>query len=580
MKHTLILPLVLLCAGCDEWSIVRPPATSAGQSDPTVPLSTVQLPISLKTSALAASLMDTYRKKTLAAGATGELSADMIFEERTTVEKLVDIVIKPAEAGFCLTKKVPETVVEQVKVGVEGYSCALTPWRWGRCWRDVFNDVTKTVWKDVTECVPAVAEVIKQEMRPVIDIKEAILPTKVKLNYEALLRDLVIEADGNTLKIVGDVHLNGWLDLTQGLLRESLTVKGALRCDSEITVTSKASVSLTENASIDAKVDDFSLDWRKLCVPGAVQAIDVVALTNPVLLIQLKGLSALLKNAIIAQLNNTVRKKSDDELNFHDDLLQATTKMQEALPIGEKAWLAINPKRVIISQLRSGGVGAANALIIDAGFAAEPKIVFADKPPRMLSGSIPFSTTTGPQGFALAIVGAVNLDEARGRIATEISKLLDERFDSQPLKATGVDLYQSGTKLVIGIQFSTKSNSKVLGTAYLWATPTVTDFGQAIRFDEVSFDVETKNVLAKAASWILNGAVEKTLSETKIDIGSPTRKFIEQNKAISTDVGFGTVTLTLREFSPKAVWLADGELRAWGLAKGTGAVELRAPALN
>jgi hypothetical protein len=128
------------------------------------------VPVALKTAAISASIMNTYREKPLAEGRSPEISAKLLVDERVTVERAVEILISPAVPASCVIKRVPRTIKTTIKVGVESYGCALTPWRWGKCWKDVFREVDQTVFDDVKECVEEQIAKYKTMMQPVIEI--------------------------------------------------------------------------------------------------------------------------------------------------------------------------------------------------------------------------------------------------------------------------------------------------------------------------------------------------------------------------------------------------------------------------
>jgi hypothetical protein len=521
--------------------------------------------------------MNTYREKPLAEGRSPEISAKLLVDERVTVERAVEILISPAVPASCVIKRVPRTIKTTIKVGVESYGCALTPWRWGKCWKDVFREVDQTVFDDVKECVEEQIAKYKTMMQPVIEIKEAVFPTSMWIDHDLLLRDLKITAQGKRLDIVGDLRLEVALDVKQGVLGANMTIKGALKCDTDLTLKAGAEVEITPEASLKVVLKDLDLDWRKACVPGAVEAIDIALLTNPVLLAQSKIIGELLNKILVSELNKVIRKSTEDDLNFRDDLLALAPKIRQPVAVGDDLWLEIRPKQIFISQLRSGGSGADNALIVDAGFIATPQLTYGKKPQDQPGGEIPFAIGQGPASFEIAARGGVSLRDAQTRVADELRGVVDQKFANQPYTVGTVELYQSGERLVVGVEFVKRSSKKRAGIAYVWTRPRLLEDGQTIAFEQAEVDVETKNKLAKAAAWLLDGEIERRIGALRLDVGGPLRKLHEQNRSFSADVGIGTIVGTIAAVEPKGVWLADGSLNVWALAKGTAQIEVRAP---
>lgn len=567
-------------SGCDDWSTPAPPRKSMGQQTPAIPDSIIRVPIQIRTAALTAAILDAYRDKPLSEGRSPEMSAKLLIEEGTIVEKLVDVLVQPARAGECIVRQVPKQIVRRVKVGVEAYGCALTPWRWGNCWRDVFRDVTETITEPVRECGPNVAAIWTKQLQPVLEIHERLFPTSIWINHDLHLAGLKMVASGNRISLVGDLKLDVAIDLRQGALGARMTVKGALKCDSELTLKLDADVNVTPDAALDVKIANVNLDWRKACIPGAVEAFDAVSLLNPTLLLGSRVLGDGLNSLLRKELNRTIQEGAADDLNFRDDLIRVTPRIREAQPIGELLWLEINPSKIVVSDVRGSGDGVANALTIDAGFVGRPRITAGSRPRPTTGPALPFALSAGPSGISLAVEGAVPLAEAASRVASTLRKAIDDKFTSQPYTTGDVDLYQSGDRLVFGVAVHKRSSGTRAGIVYLWARPELSEDRRAIRFRDVGFDVNSRNVLAKGAAWLLDGAVEKAIGDQSVSIGGALDKLVAQNSAFSADINIGQLRGAVFSIAPVAIWVSDGALRALVTAKGDASITLKAPRLN
>lgn len=524
--------------------------------------------------------MDTYRAKPLSEGRSPEISGKLLIEEGTMVEKLVDLMVSPARAGECIIRQVPKQIVRQVKVSVEVARCYINPFKWGRCWRDVFKDVTETILEPVRECGPDVAEVWTKQLQPVPELHERLFPTSIWVNHDLHLTDLTMLASGNRISMVGDLKLDVGIDLKQGALGASMTVKGALRCASELTLKLDADINVTPAAALEVTIADVKLDWRKACITGAVEAFDAASFLNPTLLLGSRGLGDLLSSVLRKELNRAIQEGAADDLNFRDDLIRATPKIREAHAIGDQLWLEVNPIKIVVSNVRGSGEGTANALTIDAGFVGRPRITSGPRPATGPDQPIPFELSTGPTNITLAVEGFVPLAAAQERVAVALRKALDDNFIGQPYTTGGVDLYQSGERLVVGVEIRNRSSERILGTVYLWARPQLSDDRRAIQLKDVGFDVSSRNVLATTAAGLLDGLIEKTIADQEIPIGGAIDKLLQQNSAFSADINIGLLRGSATTITPAAIWVADGALRALVVARGEARIDLKAPRLN
>lgn len=569
-----------LVAACNPWGAAAPPRTSVGERTVEVPDSLVRVPVQIRTAALTAAIMEAYRSRPLSEGRSPEISAKLLIDEGTVVEKMVDILVAPARPGECIIRQVPKQIVRRMKVGVEAYGCALKPWKWGNCWRDVIRDVTETVLEPVKECSQAVAELWRKELQPVLEVHERLFPTSIWVNHGLHLMGMEMAASGNRISLVGDLRLNVGVDMRQGALGARMTVKGALACESELTLKLDADVHITPEATLDVRIAKVDLDWRKACIPGAVEAFDLASLLNPTLLVGSRALGAGLNSVLRKELNRAIQENAADDLNFRDDLIRVTPRLREAHPIGDQLWLEVKPSKIVVSDVRGEGAGTANALTIDAGFVGRPLITAGSRPTPAPGGQIPFELSSGPTGIAIAVEGAVPLAQAQGQVSSALRKAVDERFAGQPFTTGQVELYQSGEKLVAGVDIQNRSSGKTLGTVYLWATPALSDDRRSIRLSDVGFDVASRNVLVKSAAWLLDGLVEKTISDQSIAIGGALDKLLQQNGAFSADINVGLLRGSAATLEPGAIWVGGDSLRAVLIARGEARIDLKAPRLN
>jgi hypothetical protein len=92
------------------------------------------------------------------------------------------------------------------------------------------------------------------------------------------------------------------------------------------------------------------------------------------------------------------------------------------------------------------------------------------------------------------------------------AEFVGKSFDVKRKKIKVEDLYISGSKdnqLVLKTQISGSKK----GTIYLLASPVLNDSLHQIDFNNVSFDVHTKNMLLKAAKWIFKTKITEMIED-------------------------------------------------------------------
>ena len=568
-------------AGCRHWDIAAPERTTSGQLTVAQPLSTLSLPVRLNTTDLASAIMSEYSSKPLAAGQTGEISAKVLFNQKVTARKVVHILVSPLVPRQC-TSSVEQTTISVLEHYPEAYMCWLTPWKWGQCFRDAVRTVTKTVPKTVEKCVEEQAAIYRDELQPIVELKEALLPTSIVVHHEAHLAALQITATGSRVAVAGTINLAAWIDVKQGALGTDFTVKGALRCDGTVAISAAADATVKPDASLDLDLKDFALNWTKACVPGAVESIDLAVLTNPGLLAATRLLGPELKKTILKKLNEKLHDATDDKLKFADRLQKLALQLQAPQKVGSDAWLLARPREIFVSTFLSGGDGAGNELRLNVGLRALPELIVGNRPSDPASADIPFVIDNPAGGFTLAVAGNCSLAVVRQKLEVAISKYLDEKSAAQNVTVDDVDVYQSGAKLVIAIGIATKHGwFGHLGTVYLTAIPALAPDGSEIRFQDVQFDVQTRIVLLKAAAWVLDARIEQKIQDiAHFPISGPIEKARQTLASFSLDLGAGALHGQVGDLSAKGIWIADGEIEALALASGTASLQLSASLIH
>ena len=554
--------VVLSQTACQSWrveaparSVVRPPVSQVEESS-------ISIPLSVDAEAVRSLLESDLKQEPLCSATSPDLNMRLLVNEKTFIEEPSQIVEVPYKAAECLVKKVPRQVIRKVKVGVEGYICWFTPWRWGRCVRDVFKDVAEIVMDDVRVCTPEQLEVVKTVFTPVVKLKESVAPTTARVRFRADLVDLSWSVRGNRITASPRTRITTSLDIDQGFLGANLSVRGALQCEAVVTPTINAQFALAQQGDMvrpTVTVEGIELELDKLCIPGAAEALDVVAVMSP--------LAGLIKDRVgrelekkLGEVANSEAAAAADKINLTRQLRELAEGVRQPKMISPDVWFLPNAAGLQLSQLEGVQDGGKTFFRITARLVSRPELHLGHVPP---SSNDPLTVTLGASGdqFTLVPRGVVPVKE----LASRLDSLLRAEVRNQKPKyrkvKSSVDVYQSGERVVFAVSLSDVGPFNTSGTLYLTGVPTFDAASRTLRFHDVSFDLATRAFLLKTAAWVLDGRIEKTLqNKLQFALGAPLDDALAKvaNFAVVTEAGVLSGTVSNIDFGQ--VWIDREQL--------------------
>lgn len=179
-------------------------------------------------------------------------------------------------------------------------------------------------------------------------------------------------------------------------------------------------------------------------------------------------------------------------------------------------WLQINPKRMRINNLYANN----DSLYIFLGLNARPKISF-EKPTEVFTKLPDLGMASNQSGFNIFLDAELNYDSLSGIMNRQLKDMrLD--LDKGPVKKHMIIKEASlwgadNEKLIIRIDFEGSEK----GTAYFVGRPFYNKQTRTIEFNDLDFDLKTKNVLTGTAEWLFNRTIVNQLEKnTKFQLGS------------------------------------------------------------
>jgi hypothetical protein len=197
--------------------------------------------------------------------------------------------------------------------------------------------------------------------------------------------------------------------------------------------------------------------------------------------------------------------------------------------LGDVGYLSINPQSVRLSGFSLNG----SLLNFSVGLSAKPVVTTVSNPlpPKPLPN---LTTYTPANGFNVYLDLLENYDHLTNIVNQEVVgqniQVAGKEFIVDHIKVWGI-----GKQIVMQVDFK-GSNT---GTIYLVGTPTYNQVTHELSFPDLSFDLQTKAWMLKAAKWMFNGKITDVIRQRATYNFS---KFIADSKSrlqneLSRDLG-------------------------------------------
>lgn len=185
-----------------------------------------------------------------------------------------------------------------------------------------------------------------------------------------------------------------------------------------------------------------------------------------------------------------------------DDLWK---KLQAPIKVKEDIWFAINPDTFSVSSLNGSG----QTLNLNVGLKCIPKIIYGKTIPTTEKKDLPKLkiNDSSTAGFHIELEGEVPFDEAN---TTANAKLKDRKYPlgKFSVEIKDIQLYAAGQNIIAQV----KVGGSAKGTIYFIGTPYYDALNKIIKIRNFDYSIETKNILAKSANWLLHEDFKKSIN--------------------------------------------------------------------
>jgi len=279
------------------------------------------------------------------------------------------------------------------------------------------------------------------------------------------------------------------------------------------------------------------------------------------------GLDRNITGKIQEFLQRQASKKDDNLLrNFYVRQMagKAWDALQGPVKLADDLFLLINPRAVTISPLS----GPDDTMSVVVGLLAKPKIVASPVPPAPAQPLPALTLTKVPpeKGFHIALESELPFEY----LGNELTKKMEGRVypaAGETIVIENVTLYGSGNAVVIAVRVK----GTVRGTIYLTGAPAYDESARSFSVRNLEYTVETKQVLVKAADWLLHSRLKDSLAKRttwfvgdRIDaakdlLTNALNRKLNEHVGISGSISsLRPVSVGITKNSIKAVLVADG----------------------
>ena len=261
---------------------------------------------------------------------------------------------------------------------------------------------------------------------------------------------------------------------------------------------------------------------------------------------------------------NDLGKQVDDKIaayNIKPIIDQIWKNIASETKVGDAGYVSINPESVRLSNFSLNG----SQLNFSVGLSAKPVVTTVSNPPA--AKPVPGLTAYTPgKGFNVYLDLLENYDH--------LTKMVNQQVTGQSADIAGkqfiVDntkIWGSGNQIVMQIDFKGSST----GTIYLVGTPTYNPATHELSFPDLTFDLQTKAWMLKAAKWMFSAKITEMIRRRATynftSFITDSKKRIQTE--MSRDMGNGVHTdVNIRDLDIQAIYPTEEKLIVRTLSNG------------
>jgi hypothetical protein len=293
-------------------------------------------------------------------------------------------------------------------------------------------------------------------------------------------------------------------------------------------------------------------------------------------------ITGLVRKAIdgnLGTITQALDKQVRTQIDLRTPVLRAWNLIREPYLVSDeyKAWLSVVPRRVLITPLRF----EKGEIRTTIGLEGHTLTTMGQKPAVKPATTLPDLTVvnTVKDDFRVGIISEATYPEVAALAQKQlVGKSFTFRDGAYTVQVNDLDLYGQNDNLIIKAGLT----GSVTGDIYLRGQPYYDPATKTISLKNLTFDLDTKNLLQRAASWLLQGTLARTLEKNmQFPIGEQVDavRAAVQERLKNYQLAKGVVLKgSVAEVRPDQVFLTPTALVA--LVYATGKVDMKVAGLE
>jgi hypothetical protein len=253
---------------------------------------------------------------------------------------------------------------------------------------------------------------------------------------------------------------------------------------------------------------------------------------------------------------------------LHDRLAGVWHSLQQPIQVADGVWLTLRPQGASAAMPQGRGT----TVTADVAVEMRPRVTVGERPEADTTPLPPRRAMPPGRGFRMQLVADVPYAAADSLLN---GKLAGKRLTShgQTVTIRHVHLSGQGSRLVLAVDV----RGDARGTLYFVGTPVFDRETQSLVVPDLDFSLETQNVLASAAQWLLYPDLREQMKGAAVFPLAPRIAQLKDHvdRALDRDLG-SSVRMRGRVSGLHAAGVAvrPGSVAAVMVAEGTAAIDV------
>ncbi|AFD05191.1 DUF4403 family protein [Solitalea canadensis] len=373
--------------------------------------------------------------------------------------------------------------------------------------------------------------------------------------------DIQFNGNGNQFNIILPIKIwanVGWEVEKYGV---KLSDFREVQFAAKINLTSKLNVN---NWKMSSTTVINSIDWLESpTVKIMGKDVPVTYLANPAI--------SMFKDRIAKMVDAQVEKNVDFKPQIVDALKKLTTPMEVSKEYN--TWINFEPQSFYATQPNVANkqlkIGLGLKTYIETAIGQKPEVKTTKFEPEM------YNVPKINDDFNINVVSFVTYPNAVKLLQQSIGgKVFEFQNGKKKIKVEQIDLWGNNGKLITALTLSGSLNA----TVYLTGVPFYDPKTQQISLQQVSFELDTKNKLAKAADWLAHGTFTKMIeNQAKFSIADQMKESMQKAQSYLNNYQISKgvfVKGKINDISPDKTYLTENAIVATVVAKGNMAIKI------